>query len=285
MKRFIVLWSIFISTYAFSDLTSVKSNTELSQHTSINDYTTVSTKEKKEVDALYHKLKESLHNQGMSDDFLGVNNFFIRKKDLFQDNIDIMGIGDHRTLELIELEKKGYIQIDTTVTVVSENTSSNVFKKAAYMIAKQLRATIVIVSEVNDMPNIAKNEKIYFASYYALGRNAISTALDIYTSELPDNLKNRLQVNTGAYVNYLVKYGNAYNANIMEKDVITAINDTKIRSDFVDVMLKETKKSKDITVTLLRIVDGEVRELKIPVHLQGDIPTLNNKITDKQLVY
>lgn len=76
------------------------------------------------------------------------------------------------------------------------------------------------------------------------------------------------QRNTGAYVEHVVQGSKAYNANVLNEDVIIAINDNPILTgdDFLNIKEKELKKTKVLNLKILRLVNNELKELNIPVN-------------------
>ena len=69
------------------------------------------------------------------------------------------------------------------------------------------------------------------------------------------------------YIKTIFQDGRAYNANMLVGDVIIKINNIDIKSDndFHIAKESELKKGNTLEYTLLRLVNNELREIKIPI--------------------
>ena len=87
-------------------------------------------------------------------------------------------------------------------------------------------------------------------------------------TDIPLEARKTYQRNTGAYVENVVQGSKAYNANVLNEDVIIAINNNPILTadDFLKIKEKELKKTKVLELKILRLVNNELKELNIPVN-------------------
>ncbi|MCO8043677.1 hypothetical protein OC498_13710 [Acinetobacter bohemicus] len=87
-------------------------------------------------------------------------------------------------------------------------------------------------------------------------------------SDIPLEKRKTYQRNTGSYVETVVQGSKAYNANVLNEDVIIAINNNPILTDddFLKIKEKELKKTKVLELKILRLVNNELKELNIPVN-------------------
>ena len=93
-------------------------------------------------------------------------------------------------------------------------------------------------------------------------------ALGITIGNIPLEKRKVYQRNTGAYIANVVQGSKAYNANLLNEDVMIAINDNPILTgdDFLNIKEKELKKTKVLNLKILRLVNNELNELNIPVN-------------------
>jgi len=92
--------------------------------------------------------------------------------------------------------------------------------------------------------------------------------LGIRMSNIPVEKRKIYQRNTGAYVENVIQGSKAYNANVLNEDVMIAVNDNPILTgdDFLNIKEKELKKTKVLNLKILRLVNSELKELNIPVN-------------------
>ena len=95
-------------------------------------------------------------------------------------------------------------------------------------------------------------------------------ALGIIIGQIPLEARKTYQRNTGVYVANVVQGTKAYNVNILNDDVIIAINDNPILTadDFDNIKAKELKKTKVLDFKILRQVNNELKELNIPINFE-----------------
>lgn len=95
-------------------------------------------------------------------------------------------------------------------------------------------------------------------------------ALGIIIGQIPLEARKTYQRNTGVYVANVVQGTKAYNVNILNDDVIIAINDNPILTadDFDNIKAKELKKTKVLDFKILRLVNNELKELNIPINFE-----------------
>lgn len=93
------------------------------------------------------------------------------------------------------------------------------------------------------------------------------TMLGINLREIPLEKRVQLQRNTGAYVGNVVKDSRAYFANIVLEDVIIAINGKEVRAaeDLDKLKESELKMTKNLNLTIIRLINNEPKEIQIPV--------------------
>lgn len=91
--------------------------------------------------------------------------------------------------------------------------------------------------------------------------------LGIQMTEIPRDKKTLYQRNTGTYVWLVVKNSRAYYSNILIGDVIIKVNgfDTLTPESFNLVKEKELKKTKKMNLTILRLVNDNLKEMEVPV--------------------
>lgn len=89
-------------------------------------------------------------------------------------------------------------------------------------------------------------------------------------TDIPLQTRKTYQRNTGVYVESMVQGSRAYNANVLNEDVIIAINSNPILTldDFFDIKEKELKKTKVLELKILRLVNNELKEVNIPVNFK-----------------
>ena len=81
----------------------------------------------------------------------------------------------------------------------------------------------------------------------------------------------------GAYVSELIEGGAAEKAGIFKGDIITAIDDTKIKTaEALIEKIQSIRYGKEVKVTVQRIEDGEFKEITITVVL-GQRPAESTK--------
>lgn len=151
--------------------------------------------------------------------------------------------------------------------------SENVIKNYAM----ELGASVVLVAsqEVTTNPysesdDLNELDAGYFYHISFFGKTDYSNKpniLGIQMSEIPRDKKTLYQRNTGVYVQLVVKNSRAYYSNILPGDVIIALNDLDILTpeSFDLIKEKELKNTKTLNLTILREVNGTLKEVKIPV--------------------
>ena len=101
--------------------------------------------------------------------------------------------------------------------------------------------------------------------------------LGVSITSVTDDIAKMYNWPTGAYVSALVEGGAAEKAGIMVGDIITAIDDTKIKTDRSLVeKIQSIRYGQEIKVTLQRLEDGEFKEITITVVL-GQRPAESTK--------
>ena len=145
--------------------------------------------------------------------------------------------------------------------------------------AREVGASVVVVvsqgitenpySESDDLNELDTG---YFYHISFFGKTDYSNKpniLGIQMSEIPRDKKTLYQRNTGVYVQLVVKNSRAYYSNILSEDVIIALNgiDTFTPESLILIKEKELKKTKTLNLTILRVVNGAIKEVQIPVSL------------------
>lgn len=119
-----------------------------------------------------------------------------------------------------------------------------------------------IIDELMNREVLKDNEKGYLGVYY---------------SDVTEEIASMYNWPVGVYVKEALKDGSAYKAGIMTGDIITKVNDTEITAG---TQLKEKVTSyrvgTDITITVMRSVNGKFEEKQITVTL-GGIPQTETK--------
>lgn len=164
----------------------------------------------------------------------------------------------------------------------------NLSKDALIAHAKKVRATFVTSSKysessvtystTNDPKNLALIDPNNLAIIY--NYEVLFYVKDNYfknpnifgfkITDIPLQTRKTYQRNTGVYVESIVQGSRAYNANVLNEDVIIAINSNPILTldDFFDIKEKELKKTKVLELKILRLVNNELKEVNIPVNFK-----------------
>lgn len=125
------------------------------------------------------------------------------------------------------------------------------------------------IDDMNEVdPNSLPHVYRYTAEFYVKDDKSKKPGqLGVFYSEIPIEKRNSYQRNTGAYVKNITKGSRAYIANIVPEDVVIAINGKNIIEieDFTRIKNDELKIRKDLVFTIIRLVNNEPREIKIPV--------------------
>ena len=101
--------------------------------------------------------------------------------------------------------------------------------------------------------------------------------LGVSITSVTDDIARMYNWPTGAYVSALVEGGAAEKAGIFKGDIITAIDDTKIKTaEALIEKIQSIRYGKEVKVTVQRIEDGEFKEITITVVL-GQRPAESTK--------
>ena len=101
-------------------------------------------------------------------------------------------------------------------------------------------------------------------------RKATNPILGVHALPLTDELRQRLQRNTGVLVKYVVENSPAFRANILEGDVIMAINDEEATS--IDAFPELYRKAAGQTVTISLIRGSEEKQVKVKFNPEVHTP-------------
>jgi PDZ domain len=155
----------------------------------------------------------------------------------------------------------------TTNTFGTVNANANVYGSSGY-------ANVVGSANYNgysttttpgtfstEMMPITVQRYEYGATFW---RKAKSFVLGIYPTNLPDNVRQQLQRNTGVVVAIVVVDSPAFRANILPGDVVVKINDWDIYSaeQFPDVVSME----RGMASTVLVIRNGETKTIPVTLN-------------------
>lgn len=156
-------------------------------------------------------------------------------------------------------------------TKVFENKARSLGASAVVLYKKTASSNSYIPGE---NPNNLYFIYDYVATFYVKNsKYKENNMLGIGMEEIPLDKRNLYQRNTGAYTYNVYKGGRAYKANILPEDVIIKINDIDVL--FPEEMNKikdnELKKTNVLNFTILRLVNNELREIKIPVDFTNSI--------------
>lgn len=170
------------------------------------------------------------------------------------------------------LISKGYVSIGA-----SKFSASKTSEKLALDQAKKLKATYILT-----LTEPANNEMFYrrgddlnkldwaydYIAVYGVKDKILSNLiLGITIRDLNSEEKKQFQRNTGGLVDSVYENSRAYIANILKNDVITHINQTPLirNKEFLLIRDKELQQSKTLNFSILRLVNGQLKELIIPI--------------------
>jgi membrane-associated protease RseP (regulator of RpoE activity) len=191
---------------------------------------------------------------------------------------DEISIGITNTVESFQQKDRDLIENGYSDLGYSQFYERNLTKQSIEFQARKVSATVVLVNKlsVSTMPYEKKDDlnKLDYAYQYTLKfyvKNSSwdqSNKLGIIMTSIPTEKRKIYQRNTGMYVNTVINKSKAYNANIVEGDVIVAINEVPILelSQFEKTKQEQLKKSKTLDLTIVRIVKDEPKEIKIPIN-------------------
>lgn len=172
----------------------------------------------------------------------------------------------------LDLKSKSYIALGYSA-FLDRDLPEQAFEKKA----REIGASIVVLDkqgvsenrmnsgeDPNNLDYIYHYKAVFLAKY---NYNNFGEASGLEISEIPLDKRTLYQRNTGMYVKTIFQDGRAYNANMLVGDVIIKINniDIKSESDFHAVKESELKKGNTLEYTLLRLINNELREIKIPI--------------------
>lgn len=182
------------------------------------------------------------------------------------------GDPDEFSRELNNLQSKGYTPIG-----ISSFSDYKISEDQALIQAKNLKASnVLMISQITnrelsyrDGDDLNKLNWVYqYAAIYLVKEQTISNlSLGIYMSELDNQQRKTFQRNTGVIVKLVYSGGRAYLANILQDDLITHINQRPVINpeDFQRIRDEELKKSQPLNFSILRLVNGQLKELTILV--------------------
>lgn len=143
--------------------------------------------------------------------------------------------------------------------------------------AKKLGASHVIIYKestsavqysINDDLNDLDYAYLYVSDFYVKNNSFNKpNILGVNHGEIPLEKRNQFQRNTGAYINNVIRDSRAYFANIILGDVVIAVNGKEIRvnEDFNRIKDSELKTTRNLNLTIIRLVNNEPKEIQIPV--------------------
>lgn len=143
--------------------------------------------------------------------------------------------------------------------------------------AKKLGASYVAIYKensstvsygINDDLNNLDYAYQYSADFYVKNNSSKKpNMLGLNHGEIPLEKRVQFQRNTGAYVSNVVKDSRAYFANIVLEDVIIAVNGKEVRAaeDLNKLKESELKMTKNLNLTIIRLINNEPKKIQIPV--------------------
>lgn len=146
--------------------------------------------------------------------------------------------------------------------------------------ARKVGATVVVLlkqsnSEVyyskQDDPNNLGFIYDYSVNFYVKDNSFKQpNMLGIQFNTIPIDQRNAYQRNTGAYVTTVLKGSKAYRANVIQGDVVIAVNEKLIEEpeNFNKVKETELAKTKILNLKIIRLVNNEPQEIQIPVSFE-----------------
>lgn len=176
-------------------------------------------------------------------------------------------------IQLRQWIEKGYSVIGT-----SQFSDRKLPDNLAIAQAKKVGASLVVIDTLATSNNSYTSDddlnNLDVAYQYAVFFLAIDNSwkkpntIGIRMGEIPLDRKSIYQRNTGVYVSEIIKNSRAYYANIINGDVIIGINNIPVYEpeQFNQLKEQELLKAKTITFTILRPVNGDLREIQIPVN-------------------
>jgi C-terminal processing protease CtpA/Prc len=143
--------------------------------------------------------------------------------------------------------------------------------------AKKVGSSLVLVKETTDSTiyyrkgddpknfDIIYDYVITFYGKYDFSKKLNMLGINIQT--IPIEARSLFQRNTGVYVANVIINSKAFNANVLRGDVIVSINGIELlRPEDLDTLKNEKlAKTKTLTLKILRIVKGDLKEIEIPI--------------------
>ncbi len=124
-------------------------------------------------------------------------------------------------------------------------------------------------TKTSQIINLANSESFYNyeIAYFAEDKTHVPNEIGLKFSQLTQNDKNKYQTNSGVIIFSVLNNSKAFDADILIGDVITYINDKKIRNatDFTILKDEALKYKNTIDLRVKREVNGEIKELTIPI--------------------
>lgn len=205
-----------------------------------------------------------------------------------------LGLVDRSNFKYLKLGEEVNIQetrnVPETTSLLAENSfqilgssnfkDRNLSHSNLSSQAKKIGATHVVFTKINSSINSYTTQddpnNLDFIYDYSVGffvKNDISKSPDLLgvtISSIPLDKRGLYQRNTGVYIAMLVKQSRAYYANVLIGDVIVSINgkETLDPENFIKVKDLELTKNKIITLEILRLVNNELKNFKIPIEFQ-----------------
>lgn len=170
------------------------------------------------------------------------------------------------------LRSKGHASLGS-----SQFLDYKISEKLALEQAKKIKATHVItLTELankgmsfqrGEDPNKLSWVYSYFAFYTIKDEGFFTGMLGFLGRDLNSEEKKKYQRNTGTLVTTVFEDTRSYLANVLKDDVITHINQTPLirYNDFERIRDEELKKSNILNLSILRIVNGDLKEIVIPI--------------------
>lgn len=188
-----------------------------------------------------------------------------------KENIKIYDLTD-TLVDFASLAEQGYEVLGTSKFMDRQIIKSDIIKQA-----KKVGSSLVLVKETTDSTiyyrkgddpknfDIIYDYVITFYGKYDFSKKLNMLGINIQT--IPIEARSLFQRNTGVYVANVIINSKAFNANVLRGDVIVSINGIELlRPEDLDTLKNEQlAKTKTLTLKILRIVKGDLKEIEIPI--------------------
>ncbi|MCL6236306.1 PDZ domain-containing protein [Acinetobacter sp. ANC 5579] len=298
MKKFLLVFCLILSNsivYGYTMYTYKDKNGEvfITNRLSTNSNVTLLKVNEYSSDSDQKKMTSTLSNGKYTNSSRSDGVLFRNNVEKFYKPADL-GLVDRSNFKYLKLGEEVNIQetrnVPETTSLLAENSfqilgssnfkDRNLSHSNLSSQAKKIGATHVVFTKINSSINSYTTQddpnNLDFIYDYSVGffvKNDISKSPDLLgvtISSIPLDKRGLYQRNTGVYIAMLVKQSRAYYANVLIGDVIVSINgkETLDPENFIKVKDLELTKNKIITLEILRSVNNELKNFKIPIEFQ-----------------